>query len=88
MSLAPFAERNKLDKTEIADLYDHPMIKADIDAGIAQANSKLSRVEQVKKYRILPVAWDPAGDEVTPTMKLKRKAIAAKYEKEIEALYA
>ena len=56
--------------------------------GCERANSHLSRVEQIKRFTILPCDWPPAGDELTPTMKLKRKPIAAKYAAEIEALYA
>src|SRR5215217_6205861 len=53
-----------------------------------RANAKLSRVEQIKKFTLLPAEWMPGGDELTPTMKLKRKPIAEKYAQEIEALYA
>ncbi len=59
-----------------------------IAAAVAEANSHLSRVEQVKRYTVLDSEWLPGGDELTPTMKLKRKPIAAKYAAEIEALYA
>jgi long-subunit acyl-CoA synthetase (AMP-forming) len=52
------------------------------------ANSKLARVEQIKRFWIVPGDWEPGGDELTPTMKLKRKPIAEKYAEEIEALYA
>jgi long-chain acyl-CoA synthetase len=61
---------------------------AAIQEGIDEANGKLSRVEQIKKFSILPTDWQPGGDELTPTMKLKRKPIAEKYGQEIEALYA
>ena len=44
-------------------------------------------MEQVKKFAILPSDWEPGGDELTPTMKLKRKPIAEKYTDEIEDLY-
>jgi long-subunit acyl-CoA synthetase (AMP-forming) len=47
----------------------------------------MSRVEQIKRYRILPNDWLPGGDELTPTSKLKRKPIAEKYASEIDALY-
>ena len=50
--------------------------------------SELARVEQIKKFTILPGDWLPGGDELTPTMKLKRKPIAEKYADEIEAMYA
>jgi long-chain acyl-CoA synthetase len=45
-------------------------------------------VEQIKRFRLLPVEWLPGGDELTPTMKLKRRPIAEKYAGEIDALYA
>ena len=54
---------------------------------IGAANDQLSRVEQIKRYALLPHEWLPGGDELTPTMKLKRKPIAAKYAAHIEALY-
>ncbi len=47
----------------------------------------MSRVEQIKKFKVLPTEWMPGGDELTPTMKLKRKPIAEKYSGEIEELY-
>ncbi|HEX2084417.1 MAG TPA: AMP-binding protein [Solirubrobacteraceae bacterium] len=55
---------------------------------VEEANSHLSRVEQVKRFTVLDAEWLPGGDELTPTMKLKRKPIAEKYAAEIEALYA
>jgi long-subunit acyl-CoA synthetase (AMP-forming) len=45
-------------------------------------------VEQIKRFRLLSDEWLPGGDELTPTMKLKRRPIAAKYAAEIDGLYA
>ncbi len=64
-----------------------PAVRAEVTAGVERANQRLSRVEQIKRFAILPVDWAPAGDELTPTMKLKRKPIAEKYAAEIDALY-
>jgi long-subunit acyl-CoA synthetase (AMP-forming) len=61
---------------------------AELKRGIATANEQLARVEQVKKYKLLDEDWQPGGDELTPTMKLKRKPIHEKYASEIEELYA
>ena len=73
----------------LAQLVDHPEMRAAVDAAIEDANGKLSRVEQIKTlHASLPAEWMPGGDELTPTMKLKRKAIAAKYAAQIDALYA
>ena len=57
-------------------------------AGRRRANESLSRVEQIKRHAVLPEEWLPGGDELTPTMKLKRKPIAEKYSPQIEAMYA
>jgi hypothetical protein len=56
--------------------------------GVERANEKLARVEQIKRFKLLGADWQPGGDELTPTQKLKRKPIAEKYAPEIEALYA
>jgi long-subunit acyl-CoA synthetase (AMP-forming) len=61
---------------------------AEVERGVEAANGQLARVEQIKKYRLLDDEWQPGGDELTPTMKLKRKPIHAKYANEIEELYA
>jgi long-subunit acyl-CoA synthetase (AMP-forming) len=64
-----------------------PAVREEVGGGVERANSRLSRVEQIKRFAILPCDWPPAGDELTPTMKLKRKPIAEKYAAEIDALY-
>jgi long-subunit acyl-CoA synthetase (AMP-forming) len=66
---------------------EQKMIDA-VQAGVDEANKHLARVEQIKKFTIVPGDWAPGGDELTPTMKLKRKPIAEKYASEIEAMYA
>jgi long-chain acyl-CoA synthetase len=62
-------------------------IAAEVERGVAAANEELARVEQIKRYTVLDADWQPGGDELTPTMKLKRKPIHEKYAEEIEALY-
>ncbi len=63
-------------------------VPAEVQRGVDAANEHLARVEQIKKLKILDEEWQPGGDELTPTMKLKRKPIHEKYAEEIEALYA
>ena len=63
------------------------LLAVSLQAGIDQANEKLARVEQIKKFAVLPTTWEPGGDELTPTMKLKRKPIAAKYDSQIAGMY-
>ncbi len=71
-----------------AQLVEHEAVRAEIDRAIAAANEHLSRVEQIKRYVLLPDEWLPGGEELTPTMKLRRKPIAAKFAAQIDALYA
>jgi long-subunit acyl-CoA synthetase (AMP-forming) len=61
--------------------------EAEVARGVEAANEGLARVEGIKKFTILEGDWQPGGDELTPTMKLKRKPIHEKYAEEIEALY-
>jgi long-chain acyl-CoA synthetase len=65
-----------------------PEIQTAVQQAVDGGNARLSRVEQIKKFKLLDVVWLPDSDELTPTLKLKRKPIAAKYAAEIEALYA
>jgi long-chain acyl-CoA synthetase len=73
---------------DVAPTFAEEDVAAEVERGVAAANEQMARVEQIKKYKILPGDWEPGGDELTPTMKLKRKPIHAKYAKEIEELYA
>ncbi len=84
---ATFARGHGLEDASPAAMVRSADVLAEVQAGVGRANHRLSRVEQIKRYTVLPVDWPPAGDELTPTMKLKRKPIAAKYRAEIDALY-
>jgi long-subunit acyl-CoA synthetase (AMP-forming) len=85
---AAYAATRGLPSAAPAELCHDPGIVATVAAAVARANEQLSRIEQIKRYRILDVDWEPAGDELTPTSKLKRKPIAEKYAAVIDALYA
>lgn len=87
-SVGPYAAQHGLSDASPAALAADPEVIARIAAGVAEGNEKLSRVEQIKRFRILPTLWEPGGDEITLTMKLKRRPILAKYSAEIDELYA
>ncbi len=87
-SAAPYAAQHGLTDSSATALAADPGVIAAIARGVAAGNATLSRVEQVKRFTILPVFWEPGGDEITLTMKLRRKPIAEKYAVEIETLYA
>jgi long-subunit acyl-CoA synthetase (AMP-forming) len=82
-----WAAQHGLEGAAIEDLAREPAIRDAVQGGIDAANANLARVEQIKRFTILRSDWLPGGDELTPTMKLKRKPIAAKYASEIEAMY-
>jgi len=84
---AAFAQANGLGDASPAALAENPAVRAAVEAGVKEANTRLARVEQIKKFTILPDVWEPGGEEITPTMKLKRKPITAKYADQIDALY-
>jgi long-chain acyl-CoA synthetase len=88
VAAASFAAAHGLAAGTPAELVAEPAIQAEILAGVKRANAGLSRVEQIKRHTLLAEEWQPGGDELTPTMKLRRKPIAAKYAAEIDALYA
>ena len=87
-SVGPYAAQHGLSDASPAASAADPEVIARIAAGVAEGNAKLSRVEQIKRFRILPTLWEPGGDEITLTMKLKRKPITEKYSAEIEELYS
>jgi long-subunit acyl-CoA synthetase (AMP-forming) len=83
-----FAKEHGIPDASFESLSSSQAVIDEVQAGIDRANEQLARVEQIKKFKILPSDWEAGGDELTPTMKLKRKPIHAKYEKEIEELYS
>ncbi|BAD57759.1 AMP-dependent synthetase/ligase [Nocardia farcinica] len=60
----------------------------EVHAAVKAGNTKLSRVEQIKRFTIVGAVWEPGGDELTPKMSLKRKPIAEKYATTLTELYA
>jgi long-subunit acyl-CoA synthetase (AMP-forming) len=71
------------------ELTRDPAVHAEVERAVAAANATLARIEQIKKYTILEgVGWLPGSDEITMTMKLKRRVINDKYADQIAALYA
>jgi long-chain acyl-CoA synthetase len=82
-----WAAKNGLEGVSLEDLAGEEPMRAAVQAGVDAANAKLARVEQIKKFTIVRGDWAPGGDELTPTMKLKRKPIAEKYAEAIEAMY-
>jgi long-subunit acyl-CoA synthetase (AMP-forming) len=83
-----WAAAHDLGGRSLAELSAQPAIIDAVGQGVDRANATLARVEQIKRFTIIPGDWEPGGEELTPTIKLKRKPIAHKYAGEIEAMYA
>jgi long-chain acyl-CoA synthetase len=82
-----WAAQQGIEDTTLESLARDERMRAAVQAGVDAANEKLAKVEQIKKFEIVEGDWLPGGDELTPTMKLKRKPIAEKYASAIDALY-
>jgi long-chain acyl-CoA synthetase len=74
--------------TSMADLAQHPAVRAEIQKAVDESNRHVSNVEAVKRFTILPADWTPETDELTPTLKLKRRVITQKYADAIEDMYS
>jgi len=85
---AAHARAHGLADSSVEAVAADPEVRRLVDGAVERANGRLSRVEQIKRYALLAEEWLPGGDELTPTMKLKRKPIAAKHAATIDALYA
>jgi long-chain acyl-CoA synthetase len=82
-----WAQSRGLEAADLASLADHPEVMAEIQQGLAEVMAQFNNAERVKKVKILAEEWLPDSEELTPTSKLKRRGIHAKYEAEIEAIY-
>jgi long-chain acyl-CoA synthetase len=83
-----WAAQHGIEDATLESLAHDERMRAAVQEGVDHANARLARVEQIKKFTIVEGDWLPGGDELTPTMKLKRKPIDAKYAEAIEAMYA
>ena len=83
-----WAASHGIEDNSLEALAGNEQVLAQVQAGVDAANAKLARVEQIKKFTVVPGDWLPGGDELTPTMKLKRKPIAEKYGASIDSMYS
>jgi long-chain acyl-CoA synthetase len=72
----------------LAELAEHPDVLKETESAVAAANAKLARVQQVKRWALLGLEWTAETEELTPSLKLKRRIIHAKYADVIEGLYS
>ena len=86
-ALRTFAAAQGLEETSVDVLLDHPVVQGRAQALVDEANSRLSRPEQIKRFALLASPWSVESGELTPTLKMRRKAITDRHQDHIEALY-
>jgi long-chain acyl-CoA synthetase len=87
-AISGWLERNGRPATEVSDLVDDGALRAEISIAVDDANKLVSRAEQIREFRILPVDFTEAGGELTPTMKVKRAVVAKSFATDIADIYS
>jgi long-chain acyl-CoA synthetase len=82
-----WAKAHDVEVGSVAALAHDPVVHAEIEREVTAANERFSNVERIKQFTVLGEEWLPDSEELTPTMKLKRRGIHAKYAAEIDAMY-
>ncbi|MDN5858287.1 MAG: long-chain fatty acid--CoA ligase [Pseudonocardia sp.] len=78
----------KAEDTGVAELVDDPELRGEVQKAVDDANTQVSRAEQIREFRILPVDFSEEGGEMTPSMKVKRAVVVKKYADVIEGIYS
>jgi long-chain acyl-CoA synthetase len=86
-AIASYATEHNLGTTDVAELSKRPEVKELVQKVLDGVNEKVARVEQVKKFEILPHDLTQETGELTPTLKVKRRVVYEKYAGEFSALY-
>ncbi len=82
-----WAKDNGLEFKGLPTFAQDDRLRAEIQRAVEDTNQRLSQTEQIKRWTILPTEWTVDSEELTPTLKLKRRVIHQKYADEISALY-
>lgn len=90
--LKEWCKKHEIPWTNMEDMIRNPKVVERYQMLVDRVNAFFSHVDQVKKFALLAEQWEPvkadgSEGELTPTLKLKRRVIMKKYEKEIEAMY-
>lgn len=85
--LKTVANRHKLNYKDVDELYHHPLIKDEVDAAVGRINQSLATFERIKRYEVLPNDFTIEEEELTPTFKVKRKYVTAKYQAVLDSMY-
>jgi long-chain acyl-CoA synthetase len=87
-ALPRFAGERGIPFSDPAELISHPEVEGAVASAVEAVNAEFSHAEQIKRWKVLPRDFSLEQEEITPTMKVRRRAITAKFSDQIEALYA
>lgn len=87
VALAAFASERGIDG-DAAQLVQHAEVIAEAQRIVDAGNERLSRPEQIKRFALVADRWSVETEELTPTLKLRRRVVAARYADLIESIYA
>jgi len=83
----PWAANHGIEGKSLGELAEDPVVLEEVQRNVDEANKRFARVEQIKRFVLLGEEWLPDSEELTPTMKLKRRGVHAKYADQIEGMY-
>ena len=83
-----WAREHGIEFSSIAELAADPRVVAAVQDAVDECNRHVALVEGIRKFTILPVEWTPESNELTPTLKMKRRVVFEKYAPQIEAMYS
>jgi len=84
----PWAANHGVEGKSLAELAEESVVREEVQRNVDEANKRFARVEQIKQFVLLGEEWLPDSEELTPTMKLKRRGVHTKYAEQIESMYA
>ncbi len=82
-----WAAARGIEYTDLASFTKHPDVQDEVARAVDEANQTVSRVEQIKKWLVVPDEWSPDSGEITPSLKLKRRVVHERYADVIDSMY-
>jgi long-chain acyl-CoA synthetase len=86
--LPAWAERHGKPATTAAELADDPTLLAELQKAVDDANRAVLAGRGDPQVRVLPEDWTEEGGQITPSLKVKRSVVLARYTDDVERLYA
>jgi long-chain acyl-CoA synthetase len=86
-ALVSYAQSNSISYSSLEELVHHPHVLQEVEAVVSRKNQRLASFEQIKKFIILDHDFSVEANELTPTLKVKRKIVTEKYKKLLDSLY-